>query len=380
MLVRIFSSVCVYVLKGKDLDNKEKIELKRLRVTMVTKALFIFIGIILMQLIAYMLCVLGYTIFGIAQGIGYARALAEITILNTTKSTNLMLTISAVSAILSFIWCAILYKKSGFRADSMDYRKVFSVKNIMMIFFTAAGCCIILTFLLSGLTALMPGVFKNYTKLMSNFETGNMAVTLAGLLKDGDFWLSLLHSAFRICSGFLSAFFLGILLGSLGWAFPLVKEFLKPPMLMIRCVPVASFVILALIWIGSENLSVFISFLVVVPMIYGATLAGLENMDKKLLEMSQVFSMPFLKKVRFLFIPAVHPYLVSSCRTALGMSWKSGVAAEVIGIPKASIGEQLYYTKLYLDTSGLFAWTFSIILISAVFELVFLTLLKKVRH
>ena len=113
---------------------------------------------------------------------------------------------------------------------------------------------------------------------------------------------------------------------------------------------------------------------------YGATLAGLENMDQKLLEMSQVFSMPFLKKVRYLFIPAVHPYLVSSCRTALGMSWKSGVAAEVIGIPKASIGEQLYYTKLYLDTSGLFAWTFSIILISAVFEFVFLTLLKKVRH
>ena len=117
----------------------------------------------------------------------------------------------------------------------------------------------------------------------------NMAVTLAGLLKDGDFWLSLLHSAFRICSGFLSAFFLGILLGSLGWAFPLVKEFLKPPMLMIRCVPVASFVILALIWIGSENLSVFISFLVVVPMIYGATLAGLENMDKAFRNVPGIF-------------------------------------------------------------------------------------------
>ena len=123
----------------------------------------------------------------------------------------------------------------------------------------------------------------------------DMALTLAGLLKDGDFWLSLFHSSLRICLGFLSAFCLGILLGSLGWAFPLVKEFLKPPMLMIRSVPVASFVILALIWIGSENLSVFISFLVVVPMIYGATLAGLENMDQKLLEMSQVFSMPFLK-------------------------------------------------------------------------------------
>lgn len=134
-----------------------------------------------------------------------------------------------------------------------------------------------------------------------------MALTLAGLLKDGDFWLSLFHSSLRICLGFLSAFCLGILLGSLGWAFPLVKEFLKPPMLMIRSVPVASFVILALIWIGSENLSVFISFLVVVPMIYGATLAGLENMDQKLLEMSQVFSMPFLKKVQLPLHPGCPP-------------------------------------------------------------------------
>ena len=66
--------------------------------------------------------------------------------------------------------------------------------------------------------------------------------------------------------------------------------------------------------------------------------------------------------------------------TALGMSWKSGVAAEVIGIPQASIGEQLYYSKLYLDTAGLFAWTFAIIVISAVFERFFLSLLMRVRH
>lgn len=195
-----------------------------------------------------------------------------------------------------------------------------------------------------------------------------------------EFWRTVLHSSFRICSGYLLAFLLGVLFGILAYKKWYAEEFLEPAVALLQSIPVASFVILALIWIGSENLSVFISFLVVVPMIYGATLAGLENMDQKLLEMSQVFSMPFLKKVRYLFIPAVHPYLVSSCRTALGMSWKSGVAAEVIGIPKTSIGEQLYYTKLYLDTSGLFAWTFSIILISAVFEFVFLTLLKKVRH
>ncbi len=95
--------------------------------------------------------------------------------------------------------------------------------------------------------------------------------------------------------------------------------------------------------------------------------------------MSRVFRFLF-KRLRYIYIPAVHPYLLSSCRTALGMSWKSGVAAEVIGIPQASIGEQLYYSKLYLDTAGLFAWTFAIIVISAVFERFFLSLLMRVRH
>ena len=96
--------------------------------------------------------------------------------------------------------------------------------------------------------------------------------------------------------------------------------------------------------------------------------------------MALVFRIPLWKQVRHIYIPAVLPYLISGCRTALGMSWKSGVAAEVIGIPEGSIGEQLYYSKLYLDTAGLFAWTFVIIIVSAVFERIFLYLLGKVKH
>ncbi len=124
----------------------------------------------------------------------------------------------------------------------------------------------------------------------------------------------------------------------------------------------------------------FIAFLVVVPMIYSSTLAGLKSADRRLLEMARVFSMPFWKRLRFIYIPAVLPYLMSGCRTALGMSWKSGIAAEVIGIPGQSIGEQLYYAKLYLDTAGLFAWTFVIILASSAFEALFLWLLGRIRR
>ena len=51
------------------------------------------------------------------------------------------------------------------------------------------------------------------------------------------------------------------------------------------------------------------------------------------------------------------------------------MAAEVIGLPKGSIGERLYQAKIYLDTPDLFAWTAVIILVSLVFERVFLRLL-----
>lgn len=208
----------------------------------------------------------------------------------------------------------------------------------------------------------------------------DMVRALYAQLGDPVFWRCILFSFARISLGFFAAFFCAVLLGSLACALPLVRQLLEPPLLLIKSVPVASFVILALIWAGSSGLSVLISFLVVLPMIYSSTLAGLESADPRLLEMARVFRLSLRKRIRFIYLPALLPYLLSGCRTALGMSWKSGVAAEVIGIPDHSIGEQLYYAKLYLDTAGLFAWTFMIVLISALFERLVLALLGRLQR
>ena len=199
---------------------------------------------------------------------------------------------------------------------------------------------------------------------------GPVQVVQALTLQVGEsgFWTTIAASFGRICMGFLGAFFCGILLGWAAWHLPLLREILEPFMLLIRSVPVASFVILALIWIGSDYLSVLIAFLVVLPMIYVNTRAGLLAADPELLEMARIFHASLPCRIRMIYLPALIPYLKTGCRTALGMSWKSGIAAEVIGLPSSSIGEQLYYSKLYLDTAGLFAWTFIIILISTIFE------------
>ena len=203
---------------------------------------------------------------------------------------------------------------------------------------------------------------------------------LFSFLPQSTFWVSVFTSFWKISTGFFLAFFGGMFIGCFAFFFPLLQQFLSPLLTFMKSVPVASFVILALIWMGSDNLSVLISFLVVFPVIYVNTLGGLAGTDAKLLEMSQVFHLTRWRKWSCLYWPSLLPYLSSGCKTALGMSWKSGIAAEVIGVPDKTIGEQLYLSKIYLNTAELFSWTLVIILVSMGFERIFLFLLNKLGN
>ncbi|MFR4352949.1 MAG: ABC transporter permease [Roseburia sp.] len=199
-------------------------------------------------------------------------------------------------------------------------------------------------------------------------------VALAGAL---DFWQSIAFSSLHIGVGFFSAVVCGVLLAVLSSRYRRVKELLAPAMLAIKTIPVASFIILALLWFSSRNLSVFISFLMVLPVVYTNTLNGIEAIPREIVEMAEVFSVPAGRRVRYLYLPQIMPFFSSGCEIALGLCWKSGIAAEVIGMPRGSIGEMLQQAKIYLDTPDLFAWTLVIVLISVTFEKLFLLFLKR---
>ena len=196
-------------------------------------------------------------------------------------------------------------------------------------------------------------------------------------LPDPDFWLRIVHSWLRIAVGFTSALILGIFLGALSCRRIVIREFLGPAVQLMKSIPVASVVILLLLWAGSRHLSAVISFVVVFPPIYFATVEGIRHTDPGLLEVAEVFCMPFVRKVWYLYRPSVLPYLASACKSAVGMSWKSGAAAEVIGIPEGTIGERLYLSKISLDTAQLFAWTAVILILSMLSERIVLWLLKR---
>ena len=200
---------------------------------------------------------------------------------------------------------------------------------------------------------------------------------LLALAGTAAFWQAVAFSSLRILGGFLLACALAAVLAPLAARFQWIRDLLSPLVAVVKAVPVVSFIILALIFFSSENLSLLISALMVFPPVYLNVLEGIGHTDRQLLEMARVFRVPALRGIRYVYLPQVLPYFRSACGSALGLCWKSGIAAEVIGMPDGSIGEQLQQAKIYLNTPDLFAWTLVIVLVSLIFEKVFLALLKR---
>lgn len=200
---------------------------------------------------------------------------------------------------------------------------------------------------------------------------------LAELILLGSFWQAVGFTFSRITLGFLLAFGLALVLASAAARFPIAEILLQPYMTAVQTVPVASFIVIALLWLSGRKLSIFISFLMVLPVLYRNLLQGIRSADAALLEMARVFRMPLLRQIRCIYTPAVRPYLLSACQVALGLCWKAGVAAEVIGVCSGSVGGMLYDAKVYLEIPDLFAWTLVIVAVSVCFEKGFSALLRR---
>lgn len=197
------------------------------------------------------------------------------------------------------------------------------------------------------------------------------------LAGDLSFWLITGKTLLRILCGLLAAIPAGILLAALTCRFRFLRELLTPLLTIVQSTPVASFILLLLVWLSRDILPSVIVFLMVTPLVWQNITAGVENVDGELLEMAQVYKLSPGRILRHIYIPSVMPYFLAACRTALGLAWKSGVAAEVLTVPKNSIGQMLYESKLYLETLDLFAWTVTVILCSLLIEKLLATAIKR---
>ena len=182
------------------------------------------------------------------------------------------------------------------------------------------------------------------------------------------FWRSTLVSLLRIFCGALAGTILGTLCAVLTSRFRLADWILAPAIRLVRATPVASFIILVLLWVSTGKVPGVISALMVLPVVWESVSAGIRSADPQLLELARSYQFSRCKQMCYVYLPAVRPHFAAGVCTAIGLAWKSGVAAEVLCLPKAAIGTQVYYSKIYLEPPSLFAWTAVVIVLSMLLE------------
>ncbi len=206
-----------------------------------------------------------------------------------------------------------------------------------------------------GLPKLLPG-------------PGETALAFARLCGTDTFWRSVGFTLLRVAMGYLLAVAVGVLLAvGCHWVKG-VDALLSPLRTVIRATPVSSFILLVWLWLKRAHVPVFISFLMVLPIIWTATQEALGAVDGDLKEMARMYRFSRWKKLRYLYAPSVRPAFMAACMTGLGFAWKSGIAAEVIALTPDSVGKHLSDAKNYLEYPDLFAWTLTVILLSMALE------------
>ena len=191
------------------------------------------------------------------------------------------------------------------------------------------------------------------------------------------FWKTILFSILRILSGFILGYILSVILSVLAYRFSFFDAFIRPAISVIKATPVASFIILALMWTGKNYVPVIICILMVTPVVWSNIRVGLQNVDKGLLAMAQVYGMTGMEKVKHVYLPSLMPYNMAAIGSGLGLCWKAGIAAEVICRTLPSIGNSIWETKFYLITDEMFAWTAMVVILSVIFDKLTKMLIEK---
>ena len=239
--------------------------------------------------------------------------------------------------------------------------KIFSMKNKSIAFLKKVLPTLIIL-LIWQFTAVLIGKTVYYPSFTQTFQA------FMNLASSNSFWIAASVSLFRIFAGFASALFIGVFLAILCALIPSIESFTKTVIGVAKATPVASFIILAMIWFHTSSVPVFVGILMIAPIIFENTLQGIQNIDHSILEMRKVYTIPtsvFIKKIA---LPYTKPYLTSAISLSLGIGFKAVISAEILARPTLGIGSGIYDAKIYLETPDLFALTLTVIILSLILE------------
>ncbi len=220
-------------------------------------------------------------------------------------------------------------------------------------------------------------IVGNDVKLPSFIDT---LKALYIIITDETFFISISNTMIRVLKSFSISFVFAVILGILSGFFNPIYYLLKPIILVQRSIPTMAVILLSLIWLNREISPILVGSLIVFPVLYTSVVSSIRQVDKKLIEMVNVYKLDLKRKIRYLYIPSIKESLLSISAVAVSLCIKVTVAAEVLSQPKNAIGTSFQLEKAAINTAGVFAWAIIAILIASLFEyIVGLKWLKRIK-
>lgn len=200
---------------------------------------------------------------------------------------------------------------------------------------------------------------------------------LLELAASRDFFIRIFFSLSKLFLGLIISVVLGLILSFLSYFIKPARLILEPFISLLRSIPIACLTVLLIIASGSSLLSLYTAVFMGLPLVYESNLRAMQGVSCDIIEMAQSFRVSFFKKFRFIYLRTALSSLSGSVKSSQGLMLKAAVAAEMIGLTRGSIGEAIYYSRIYLNTAELFAWTIAIAAVSHLLGLLLEITAKK---
>ena len=202
-----------------------------------------------------------------------------------------------------------------------------------------------------------------------------VGVAMGEIVAREDFWPTVGASLWRIGLSFALAFSLAFILGVLAGRYQVAAELLAPLIQLVRSVPTVAIILLVMLWLRSNRAPILVGALIAFPVLYFNVVEGMRSVDEKLLEMAKAYRLGKWRVFKSLYLPSLKSFLGAGAISAMGITIKMVIAAEVFSQPKQGIGTRFQAARIALDTPALFGWALLVVGFSWVID----AIMKKVQ-
>lgn len=200
------------------------------------------------------------------------------------------------------------------------------------------------------------------------------------IVLDVKFFSAVFATIYRFLIGVSISFILALVLSVFSFYSKKFREFMEPIYIFLKTIPNITYIIVSILWLGRNGSVILVSSLVIFPIMYNSFLTAFENIDHELMQITRLYDFSFLYKLRVVYLPLINKSMLLALSNSLSLAFKVSVMAEILGQVSVGIGKQIYFAKINYLMGDVFAWTIIIIIISAIIDLIFKIIIKKMKY